>query len=92
MKTKTPIFKICCEDGGDETCVHKSESQEAATRWLDLVLEKATRGRFSLLSELNGLQSDDEGNTVFASKFSMPLKIVNLAIQPYGFYIKTAVV
>lgn len=91
MAEKKLLYKVCCENGGEDFCVYRGLTQEHITRWLDIVLENATKGRFQLMSELNSLQSDDEGNTVFEDKFKMPLKLVNLALQPYGFTIKTAV-
>ena len=91
MAEKKLVYKVCCEYGGEDFCVYRGLTQENVTRWLDIVLENATRRRFQLMSELNSLQSDDDGNTVFESKFTMPLKLVNLVLQPYGFAIKTAV-
>lgn len=50
---------------------------------LDRMMSCVTQGRFRFLSELNGLQSDDRGNTVFANKSDIPLRIVNLLLEPY---------
>ena len=95
-KNKTEVmetYKVCCNDGGEQVCVFKSSTQEGVTRWIDLILEKSTRGAFSLMTELNDIQvscNDDEMER-FPSKFSMPLKIVNLVLQPYGFHICSVV-
>lgn len=55
---------------------------------LGRVLEAATQGKFSLMSELNDLQSDDSGDTLFANKSDIPLRIVNLVLKPYNFVVK----
>ena len=55
-----------------------------AYSWLDRLLGCTTGRRFSLLSELNDLQSNDDGETVFANKSDIPLRIVNLVLAPYG--------
>lgn len=83
-------FKVLCESGGEDCCVHRAESQEAVTCWLDIVLYAVTRGRFSLMSELNEIQSEcnDDEMERFPNKFTIPLMIVNLVLQPYGLWIK----
>lgn len=50
---------------------------------LDRMMSCVTQGRFLFISELNRLQSDDHGNTVFANKSDIPLRIVNLLLVPY---------
>lgn len=50
---------------------------------LDRMMSCVTQGRFRFISELNDLQSDDRGNTVFANKADIPLRIVNLLLAPY---------
>ena len=92
-KEQEVYYKVLCENGGEPYCVYKAETQEAVTRWLDIVLEKATRGRFGLMSELNDIQTECQvayNKGCFPNKFTMPLKIVNLTLQPYGFWIKDA--
>lgn len=84
------VYKVMCESGGEKSCIFEAPTQEAVTRWLDIVLEKATKGRFSLMSELNDIQCacNDDVMERFPSKFEMPLKIVNLTLQPYGMWIE----
>lgn len=50
---------------------------------LDRMMSCVTQGRFRFISELNALQSDECGNTIFANKSDIPLRIVNLLLVPY---------
>lgn len=55
---------------------------------LDRMMSCVTQGRFRFIIELNALQSDDHGNTVFANKSDIPLRIVNLLLEPYCIKVK----
>ena len=89
------MVDIKCNWAGSPMHVHTSGSQEEATMWLDTVLNNATKGKFSLISELNEIQVEchDPHHTgqpadIFKDKFAFPLKIVNLVLQPYGFWME----
>ena len=77
----------CLVEGSDPMTVMEMPDSERFDLFvrLDHVLYAATQGRFGFISELNDLQSDDDGNTVFANKRDIPLRIVNLVLRPYGF-------
>lgn len=87
------MVDIKCSWGAESRMhVHTCGSQEEATMWLDRILNNATKGKFSLISELNEIQAEchDPHHTgqpadIFKDKFAFPLKIVNLVLQPYGF-------
>lgn len=57
-------------------------------RMVDRLLSCVTNNRFQFLSELNDLQSDDSGETVFENKSDIPLRIVNLVLAPYNIVIE----
>jgi hypothetical protein len=79
-------MKIVCKNqfyDGD-TVLFECESKRGIICWLENLLRAVER--FSLLSELNDIQSDchgDDGKTVFPDKFEMPIKIINLVIQKF---------
>ena len=76
---------------GDMFVLHTAETQENAMRWLSLVLEKASKDRFNLWSELIDLQHDcyneTTGKTIFPDKTKIPLAIINLVLKEYGIWI-----
>lgn len=86
MTKEEKLIRVFCEDGGDRLQLHTWPlgHRYNAFTWVDRVLGCVTGGRFSLLSELNGLQSNDDGETVFANKSDIPLRIVNLVLAPYN--------
>ena len=51
---------------------------------IDTLLKSVTKHRFQFMDQLNDMQSDDYGKTVFENKTYIPLKIVNLLLEPYG--------
>ena len=57
-------------------------------RMVDRLLSCITNKAFQFLSELNDLQSDDTGKTVFKNKSDIPLRIVNLILAPYNVVIE----
>lgn len=63
------------------------ETQERVTRWLQDVLH-AVRG-IHLMSKLNDLQTAcmscaEGGGEAFPNKFTIPLYVLNLVLQPYN--------
>lgn len=76
---------------GDLFVLHTADNQENAMCWLDLVLEKTTKGKYGFWSELNDLQHDcineKTGKTIFPDKTEIPLAIVNLVLKEYGIWI-----
>ena len=76
---------------GDLFVLHTADNQENAMRWLDLVVEKITKGKVSIWSELNDLQRDcineQTEETIFPDKTKIPLAIVNLILKEYGVWI-----
>ena len=55
---------------------------------IDTLLKGVTQCRFQFISVLNDMQEDDYGTTVFKNKTDIPLKIVNLLLEPYGLTIR----
>lgn len=85
-KEKEQFVRVFCEDGGGRMQLRTwlPGQRYDAYSWLDRLLSCTTRGKFSLLSELNALQFNDDGETVFANKSDIPLRIVNLVLAPYN--------
>ena len=76
------------EDGWGGTPVFiRTTTREQAIRWADALLENVKPG-VSLLSELNDIQTDEDGKVVFESKWDIPLKLVNLILKTHGLYIE----
>ena len=86
MNKEDELIRAFCEDDDGRMQLHTWPLGQRydAFAWVDRVLGCVTGGRFSLLSELNDLQSDDDGKTVFAKKSDIPLRIVNLLLAPYN--------
>lgn len=57
-------------------------------RKIDRLLACVTSGKFQFMNELNSVQSDDHGETVFANKADIPLRIVNLILARYNFMVE----
>ena len=57
-------------------------------RKMDRLLACVTGGKFQFMNELNSVQSDDHGETVFANKADIPLRIVNLILAKYNFMVE----
>lgn len=57
-------------------------------RKIDRLLACVTGGKFQFMNELNSVQSDDHGETVFANKADIPLRIVNLILARYNFMVE----
>ena len=87
---KEPFFKIYCHQQGEPCCVHVSSDVDGVFWWLDLILGKATQGKFSFMGELNEIQCacNDEKMDRFPTKTEIPFKIINLVLKPYGFWVK----
>lgn len=85
-KEKEPLVRVFCEDadGRMQLNTWPLGRRYDAYSWIDRLLGCTTGRRFSLLSELNDLQSNDDGETVFANKSDIPLRIVNLVLAPYN--------
>lgn len=85
-KEKETLVRVFCEDGDGRMQLHTWPPGQRydAYSWLDRLLGCTTGRKFSLLSELNDLQSNDDGETVFANKSDIPLRIVNLVLAPYN--------
>jgi len=85
-KEKEMLVRVFCEDGGGRMQLNTWPLGQRydAYSWIDRLLGCTTGRKFSLLSELNDLQSNDDGETVFANKSDIPLRIVNLVLAPYN--------
>lgn len=70
--TNLPSEKILLYDGIE---------RGKAILWVDRLLECVAG--FNLMNVLNDLQTDDEGEVVFESKYDIPLRIVNLVLAKY---------
>ena len=83
---KELLVRVFCEDsdGRMQLTTWPLGQRYDAYSWLDRLLGCTTGRKFSLLSELNDLQSNDDGETVFANKSDIPLRIVNLVLAPYN--------
>lgn len=95
---KNPHIKAVCVDGDGELTLFRlplvtpktelSNLRMELYRLVDRMLACITNQKFSFLSELNNLQSDDDGETVFEYKSDIPLRIVNFVLVPYNIVIK----
>ena len=95
---KTPHIKAVCVDGDGELTLFwlpigernplLSSSRMELYQLVDRMLACVTNRKFSFLSELNDLQSNDDGETVFENKSDIPLRIVNLVLAPYNIVIE----
>ena len=85
-KEKEMLVRVFCEDGDGRMQLNTWPLGQRydAYSWIDRLLGCITGRKFSLLSELNDLQSNDDGETVFANKSDIPLRIVNLVLAPYS--------
>lgn len=85
-KEKEQLVRVFCEDedGRMQLNTWPLGQRYDVYSWLDRLLSCTTGRKFSFLSELNDLQSNDDGETVFANKSDIPLRIVNLVLAPYG--------
>ena len=89
-KEKETLVRVFCEDGAGRMQLGTwplGQRYDAYT-WIDRLLGCTTGRKFSLLSELNALQSNDDGETVFANKSDIPLRIVNLVLAPYNITVR----
>lgn len=89
-KEKEMRVRVFCEDGDGQMQLSTWPlgRRYDAYSWIDRLLGCTTGRRFSLLSELNDLQSNDDGETVFANKSDIPLKVVNLVLAPYNITVR----
>ncbi len=95
---KNPHVKAVCADGDGELTLfwlplvapktELSNPRMELYRLVDRMLACVTNRKFSFLSELNDLQSNDDGETVFENKSDIPLRIVNLVLAPYNIVIE----
>lgn len=85
-KEKELLVRVFCEDDNGRMQLHTWPLGQRydAYYWIDRLLGCTTGRKVSLLSELNDLQSNDNGETVFANKSDIPLRIVNLVLAPYN--------
>lgn len=85
-KEKEQLVRVFCEDSDGQMQLNAWPlgKRYDAYLWIDRLLGCTTGKKFSLLSELNYLQSNDDGETVFANKSDIPLRIVNLVLAPYN--------
>ena len=85
-KEKEVLVRVFCGDGDGRMQLNTWPLGQRynAYSWIDRLLGCTTGRKFSLLSELNDIQSNDDGKTVFANKSDIPLKIVNLVLAPYS--------
>lgn len=89
-KVKESFVRVFCEDSDGKMLLHTwppGQRYDAYT-WIDRLLGCATRWKFQFLSELNAIQSNDNGETVFANKSDIPLRIVNLVLAPYNIKVR----
>lgn len=94
ISKKDPVVKAKCID--DDGCmelfsvpiVFSGNCRMEIYRMVDRLLSCVTNKAFQFLSELNDLQSDDDGKTVFENKSDIPLRIVNLVLAPYNIVIE----
>lgn len=86
IKEKELLVRVFCEDGDGQMQLNAwpIDRRYDAYLWIDRLLGCITSKTFSFLSELNDLQSNDDGETVFANKSDIPLRIVNLVLAPYN--------
>lgn len=89
-KEKELLVRVFCEDGDGRMQLNTWPLGQRyyAYSWIDRLLGCITGKKFSFLSELNDLQSNDDGETVFKNKSDIPLKIANLALAPYNITVK----
>ena len=95
---KNPHIKAVCVDGDGELTLFwlpigernppLSSPRMELYRLVDRMLACVTNQKFSFLSELNDLQSNDDGETVFENKSDIPLRVVNLVLAPYNIVIE----
>ena len=88
--TKPSLVRAKCTDSDGEFTLFAKASADRMDlyRAVDRMLCCVTGNRFHFLSELNDLQSDDDGETVFEHKTDIPLRIVNLVLAPYNMLIE----
>lgn len=91
-KEKEMLVRVFCGDGDERMQLNTWPigRRYDAYSWIDRLLSCTTEKKFSFLSELNGLQANDDGETVFANKSDIPLRIVNLVLAPYNITVKEA--
>ena len=83
------IFAKCEDEDGYMTLFTcAADARMELYRKVDRLLACVTDKSFQFLSELNDLQSDDYGKTVFENKSDIPLRIVNLVLAPYNIIIE----
>ena len=89
-KEKETLVRVFCEDGDGRMQLNTWPLGQRydAYSWIDRVLWCTTGRKISFLSELNELQSNDNGETVFANKSDIPLRIVNLVLAPYNITVR----
>lgn len=88
---KPPHIKAVCVDGDGGLTLFRlplPTPRMELYRLVDRMLACVTNRKFSFLSELNDLQSNDDGETVFENKSDIPLRIVNLVLAPYNIIIE----
>ena len=85
-KEKEMLVRVFCEDSDGRMPLHTWPLGQRydAYSWLDRLLWCTTGRKFSLMSELDDLQSNDDGEIVFANKRDIPLRIVNLVLATYN--------
>ena len=84
------LITVKCDDGGVDMTLFKDAigRRMAVYHKVDQLLRCVTNGRFQFMSELNELQTDDDGKIVFENKTDIPLRIVNLLLAPYNMVIE----
>lgn len=89
-KNEEPMvrLRIVNNDGGITVFSEPIGSRLDLYWKIDALLAAITHGAVHFMNELNDLQSNDDGETVFALKGDIPLRIVNLVLQPYGLEVR----
>lgn len=90
MEKGSKLIRAKCVYDGDgmELFSEGAERRMELYRKIDILLACVTNGAFRFMNELNALQSNDVGCTVFALKTDIPLKVVNLVLAPYNIVVE----
>ena len=91
MKTKYGI-KLLGYDEQYQDCIITRGNRQAIMDLADKMVSAITNNKFSLMEELNRMQSEVGGlnisdDNVFKSKYTIPNYFVNLLLEPYNLHI-----
>lgn len=88
-KNEEPMVRLRIVNDGGITVFSEPIGSRLDLYWkIDTLLAAITHSAVHFMSVLNDLQLNDDGKIVFEHKTDIPLRIVNLVLQPYGLEVK----